>query len=78
MPCDSGCNCDSFNAVVGAFQSLRARYEPSYVICGGDFNVDLSRVQSSQTVMIFYPVKTYLVKNTIVLLIHCMNILCHH
>ena len=36
MPCDSGGNCDSFNAVVGAFQSLRARYEPSYVICGGE------------------------------------------
>ena len=51
MPCDSGGNCDSFNAVVGAFQSLRARYEPSYIICGGDFNVDLSRVQSSQRVM---------------------------
>ena len=51
MPCDSGGNCDSFNAVVGAFQSLRARCEPGYVICGGYFNVDLSRVQSSQTVM---------------------------
>ena len=51
MPYDSGGNCDSFNAVVGAFQSLRARYEPSYVICGRDFNVDLSRVYSSQTVM---------------------------
>ena len=31
MPCDSGGNCDSFNAVVGAFQSLRARHEPGYV-----------------------------------------------
>ena len=51
MSCDSGGNCDSFNAIVCAFQSLRARYEPGYVICIGDFTVDLSRVQSSQTVM---------------------------
>ena len=34
---------NSFNSAIGAFQTLRARHGPNYVICGGDFNVQLSR-----------------------------------
>ena len=51
MPCDSSNNCDSFNSAIGAFQTLRARHGPNYVICGGDFNVQLSRSHSNQTIM---------------------------
>ena len=48
MPCDSN-NCDGFSSTIGAFQALTAKHAPSYVICAGDFNVDLSRLQSTQT-----------------------------
>ena len=48
MPCDSN-NCDGFSSTIGAFQALKAKHAPSYVICAGDFNVDLSRLQSTQT-----------------------------
>ena len=48
MPCDSN-NCDGSSSTVGAFQTLKAKHAPSYVICAGDFNVDLSRLQSTQT-----------------------------
>ena len=51
MPCDSSNNCGSFNSAIGAFQTLRARHGPNYVICGGDFNVQLSRSHSNQTIM---------------------------
>ena len=51
MPCDSSNNCDSFNSAIDAFQTLRARHGPNYVICGGDFNVQLSRSYSIQTIM---------------------------
>ena len=51
MSCDSSNNCDSFNSAIGAFQTLRARHGPNYVICGGDFNVQLSRSHSNQTIM---------------------------
>ena len=48
MPCDSN-NCDGFSSTIGAFQALKANHAPSYVICTGDFNVDLSRLQSTQS-----------------------------
>ena len=51
MPCDSSNNCGSFNFAIRAFQTLRARYGPNYVICGGDFNVQISRSHSNQTIM---------------------------
>ena len=51
MPCDSSSNCDSFNSAFGTFQTLRARHGPNYVICGGDFNVQLSRLHSNQSIM---------------------------
>ena len=47
MPCDSN-NCDSFSSAIGAFQVLKVNHAPSYVICARDFNVDLSRLQSTQ------------------------------
>ena len=48
MPFDSN-NWDSFSLVTGAFQALKVKHTPSYIICAGDFNVDLSRLQSTQT-----------------------------
>ena len=51
MTCDSSNNCDSLNSAFDAFQTLRARHGPNYVICGGDFNVQLSRLHSNQTIM---------------------------
>ena len=44
MPCNSN-NCDSFSSAIGAFQALKEKHAPSYVIGAGDFNVDLSRLQ---------------------------------
>ena len=51
MPCDSSNKCDSLNSAFDAFQTLRARHGPNYVICGGDSNVQLSRLYSNQTIM---------------------------
>ena len=51
MPCDSSNNCDNLNSAFGAFQTLRARHGPNYVICGGDSNIQLSRSHSNQTIM---------------------------
>ena len=42
---------DRVNSVIGVFQTLRARHGPYYVICGGDFNVQLGRSHSNHTIM---------------------------
>ena len=51
MSCESSNNCGSFNSTIGAFQTSRARHGPNYVICGRDFNIQLSRLYSNQTIM---------------------------
>ena len=51
MPCDTPANADTFSQVLGAIQELRIRHCPDYVVYyGGDFNVELCRLQSTQTV----------------------------
>ena len=50
MPCDTPANADTFIQVLGTLQDLRIRFCPDYVVYGGDFNVDLSRLKSTQTV----------------------------
>ena len=43
------CGTDEFNAVLSVIQALQAKYNPVYVICGGDFNTDLSKNGSGHT-----------------------------
>ena len=38
MPCDTYNNTYEFNSVLSVIQALQAKYNPVYMICGGDFN----------------------------------------
>ena len=49
MPCDTYNNTYEFNSVLSVIQALQAKYNPVYMICGGDFNTDLSRNGSGHT-----------------------------
>ena len=40
---------DSFNSVLIVIQAQQAKYSPVYMICGGDFNTDLSRKRSGHS-----------------------------
>ena len=49
MPCDTYNNIYEFNSVLSVKQALQAKYNPVYMICGEDFNTDLSRNRSGHT-----------------------------
>ena len=49
MPCDSK-DLDQFNFELGIIQGLIASLSPNFIVCGGDFNTDLSRIHSTQTI----------------------------
>ena len=52
MPsCDYICNADEFNSVFRIFPSLNTRGQPNYIICGGDFNVELTRLLKNTLVI---------------------------
>ena len=50
MPCDTYNNTYKFNSVLSGIQALQAKYNPVYMICGGDFNTDLSGNGSEYTI----------------------------
>ena len=47
--CDTYNNTDEFNSVLSVIQALQSKYNPVHMICGGDFNTDLSRNGSGHT-----------------------------
>ena len=49
IPCDTPANANMFRQIFGALQELKTKYSPDYVIYGGDYNVDMSRLQPTQT-----------------------------
>ena len=51
MPCDNSTNSDEYSQVLGTLLELRNRISPDYTVYGegGEFNVDLGRLQSMQT-----------------------------
>ena len=49
MPCDSANTIDDFNYKLSTVQALAAIHKPDYIICGGDMNTDLSRLNSLHT-----------------------------
>ena len=49
MPCDLASNIDEFMYVLSNIEALRAKYIPSYVVCGGDLNTDMCRSNSVHT-----------------------------
>ena len=46
MPCDSK-DLDQFNFELGIIQGLIASLTPNFIVCGGNFNTDLSRIHST-------------------------------
>ena len=49
MPTDLSCNIAEFNFVLSSIQALQNLYLPDFVIYGGDWNTDFSRLQSLHT-----------------------------
>ena len=50
MPTDNSCNIAEFNFVLSSIQALQQLFVPNYVIYGGDWNTDFSRLQSLHTI----------------------------
>ena len=49
MPCDDRSTINEYNFVLSCIEAAEQKYKPTYVIVGGDYNTDLSRVNSLHT-----------------------------
>ena len=49
MPCDDRPTINEYNVVLSCIEAAEQKYKPTYVIVGGDYNTDLSRVNSLHT-----------------------------
>ena len=49
IPCDDSSTMNEYNFVLSCIEAAEQKYKPSYVIVGGDYNTDLSRVNSLYT-----------------------------
>ena len=49
MPGDLSCNIDEYNDVLSTILALQSQHTPQFIICGGDWNTDLSRLPSKHT-----------------------------
>ena len=49
MPCDDHSTINEYNFVLSCIEAAEQKYKPTYVIVGGDYNTDLSRVNSLHT-----------------------------
>ena len=41
---------DHFNFKLGIVQGFLIGLSPNFIVCGGDFNTDVSRIHSTQTI----------------------------
>ncbi len=49
MPCDLRANSIEYRNILSIIEALQCKHNPVYIICGGDYNTDFSRVVSSHT-----------------------------